>query len=67
MATGDLEVVDGTTVEPGYVYVDWSPSGDAVFISGGSEIRQLVEYRPAEGEARGIPLEVGQFYGMAAV
>jgi len=65
--TGALDVVDGTNVEPGYVYVDWSPSGDAVFISGGSDHRQLIEYRPAEGEARTIPVEVGQFYGMAAI
>lgn len=67
LETGELDVVDGATVEAGYVYVDWSPSGESVFITGGSVDRQLIEYRPAEGEARMIPVEVGDFYGMAAV
>lgn len=65
--SGALDVVDGTNVDAGYVYVDWSPSGDAAFISGGSEQRVLIEYRPAQGDARMIPVEVGQFYGIAAI
>jgi WD40 repeat protein len=65
--TGYLDVVDDTNVEPGYVYVDWSPSGESVFITGGSDERHLIEYRPSDGEARTIPVEVGDFYGMAAV
>lgn len=67
VATGELDVVNGTNVEAGYVFVEWTPSGDSVFISGGSEERQLIEYRPAEGTARAIPVEVGDFYGMAAI
>jgi hypothetical protein len=67
LETGELDVVDGTRVEAGYVYVDWSPSGESVFITGGSAERQLIEYRPAEGEVRTIPVEVGDFYGMAAI
>ena len=65
---GTMDVVDGTNVEQGHVFVDWSPSGESVFITGGARFgpRQLVEYRVDDGTARTIPVEVGDFYGMAA-
>jgi len=66
--TGDAEAVPGTVVQPYYNFVDWSPSGDSVFITGGErfEQRRLIEYRPDEGDVRVLPVEVGDFYGMAA-
>jgi hypothetical protein len=39
-----------------------------VFITGGerSERRRLIEYRPAGATVRVLPVEVGDFYDMAA-
>jgi hypothetical protein len=69
VATGEAEPVEGTSVRPYYNFVDWSASGDSVFITGGArfEHRQIIEYRPAEGTVRTLPVEVGDFYDMAAL
>jgi hypothetical protein len=67
MRTRELDIVDGTNVEAGYVFVDWSPSGDAAYIAGGQANRQLIRYDLAEDEAKAIRVDVGPFYGMAAV
>jgi signal peptidase I len=69
MASGVAEAVPETVSPRGYNFVDWSASGESVFISGGQrfEARQLIEYIPAEGSVRSLPVEVGDFYGLAAV
>jgi hypothetical protein len=67
VATGELDVVDGTNVSAGYNFVAWSADGRSVFITGGTDQREIVEYRPAEGTARQLDVEVGPFYGIAAI
>lgn len=69
VATGEAETVEGTAVQPYYNFVEWSASGDSVFITGGErfERRQIIEYRPSQGTVRTLPVEVGDFYDMAAV
>jgi hypothetical protein len=59
--------VEGSAAE-GYVYVDWAPSGEAVFISSGERFaeRSIIEYQLGAGSATRLPVEVGDFYGMAA-
>jgi hypothetical protein len=68
VATGLATTADGTTVEPGYVFVDWAASGASVFITGGQrfEPRPLIEYPLDAGTARRLDVEVGEFYDMAA-
>jgi hypothetical protein len=63
---GNATRVEGTTVE-GYVFVDWSPSGASVFISGGERFteRIIIEYQLSTDSASRLPIEVGDFYGMA--
>jgi hypothetical protein len=65
--TGASRAVPGTVVQFPYNFVDWSPSGTSVFITGGEgfQQRQVVEYRPQEGIVRVLPVRVGNFYGMA--
>ncbi len=68
--TGEAEAVQGTVVgPPAYNFVDWSTSGESVFITGGQrfEQRHIIEYRPQEGAVRTLPVEVGDFYDMAAL
>jgi hypothetical protein len=64
---GTAASVEGTAVE-GYVFVDWSPSGNTVFISSGERFaeRILIEYRLGADRATRLRVEVGDFYGMAA-
>jgi hypothetical protein len=64
---GTAMLVKGTAVE-GYVFVDWSPSGEKVFITGGDRFmeRIIIEYQVSSDTARRLPVDVGQFYGMAA-
>jgi hypothetical protein len=66
--TGDTEAIQGTVVQPPYNFVDWAASGESVFLTGGErfERRRLIEYRPAENTVRVLPMEVGDFYDMAA-
>jgi hypothetical protein len=68
LETGETEAIEGTVVHPPYNFVDWAASGESVFITGGekSERRRLIEYRPAEDSVRVLPVEVGDFYDMAA-
>jgi hypothetical protein len=58
--------VDGSTVEPPYVYVAWASGGDRVFISGGDADRQLLQYRLRDERAVRVPVKLSDFYGMAA-
>ncbi|MGZ8632019.1 MAG: hypothetical protein ACXWZF_13810 [Actinomycetota bacterium] len=66
--TGRIELVDGATVATPYVFIDWAPSGDTVFIAGGQDAdhRQLVAYRIGDPRATVVDVRVGDFYGMAA-
>jgi hypothetical protein len=69
VATGRLTLVDDATVDTGYVFIDWTPSGGSVFITGGqdAERRRVVEYRIGDVAADVIDVQVGSFYGMAVV
>jgi len=66
--SGRMRLVDGATVPTPYVFIDWAPSGDSVFITGGQHAapRQIVEYRLGEATASVVDVSVGDFYGMAA-
>jgi hypothetical protein len=62
---GTTTLVQGTAVE-GDVFVDWSPSGESVFISSGVAKRSIIEYQVGADSTRRLPVQVGAFYGMAA-
>jgi WD40 repeat protein len=64
---GTATLVQGPTLQ-GYVFVDWSPAGTTVFITGGDRFKErtIFEYRLGTAGARRLPVEVGDFYGMAA-
>jgi len=64
---GTATLVQGPTLQ-GYVFVDWSPAGTTVFITGGDRFKQrtILEYRLGTAGARRVPVEVGDFFGMAA-
>jgi hypothetical protein len=66
--TGRIDLVDGATVATPYVFIDWAPSGDTVFIAGGQDAdqRQLVAYRIGDPAATVVDVAVGDFYDMAA-
>jgi hypothetical protein len=64
---GVARTVAGSGVEPPYVYIAWASSGESVFVSGGERYdRRILEYRLGDGGAVSLPVEVGDFYGMAA-
>jgi hypothetical protein len=67
IGAGTAMGVKGTSVH-GYVYVDWSPSGQEVFITGGDlgEARTIIDYEVEAGSAKRLRVKVGDFYGMAA-
>jgi len=66
--TGRTELVAEATVPTPYVFIDWAPSGDTVFITGGQNAgrRQVLEYRIGDDAAHLLDVSVGDFYGMAA-
>jgi hypothetical protein len=67
LASGAAEAVAGSTVHPDYMFVAWSSEGDRVFLSGGpDDERHLLQYRLGEPNAIPLPVEVRDFYGMAA-
>lgn len=68
VASGGIAVVDGASVPTPYVFIDWTPAGDSVFITGGqlARHRQIVEYRVGDAAAHVLDVAVGDFYGMAA-
>lgn len=60
-------VVSGTRVRRAYVFVAWSRSGDSVFMSGGgTHRREIVEYEIGAERAQRLPVDVDDYYGMAA-
>lgn len=67
-STGRTTPVERAIVATPYVFIDWAPSGDAVFITGGQDAgrRQVVEYRVGDAAASVVEVSVGDFYGMAA-
>jgi len=64
---GTATLVQGPTLQ-GYVFVEWSPAGTTVFITGGDRFKErtIFEYRLGTASARRLPVEVGDFFGMAA-
>lgn len=67
LAHGVARRVEGSTVHPDYVFIAWSTNGNRVFLSGGPEgDRHLLQYRLGEPRAVPLPVEVRDFYGMAA-
>jgi hypothetical protein len=68
VATGEVRAVDGTRVDTPYVFVDWSPSGRSVYLTGGQiAARRIVGYVVGEPAGAAVPVRVGDFYGMAVV
>jgi len=73
LALIDLEtlqttVVPNSTVRKGYHFTAWSADGREVFLTGGDRFktREIVAYRIGDAAARRLPVEVGDFYGIAA-
>ena len=66
--SGTTKIIDGTALEGAHVFIDWSPSGEAVFMAGGNQFekRSVIEYQLGAESGRQLPVEVGDFYGMAA-
>jgi hypothetical protein len=66
--SGRITLVDGATVPTPYVFIDWAPSGESVFITGGQNAgpRQIVQYRIGDDTAHVLDVSVGDFYGVAA-
>jgi len=64
---GTATLVQGPTLQ-GYVFVDWSPAGTTVFITGGYRFkeRMIFAYRLGTAGVRRLPVKVGDFFGMAA-
>jgi hypothetical protein len=59
--------ITGAAVQQDYVFVDWSASGETVFLAGGRPgNQQIFEYRLGTASARRLPVTVGDFFGMAA-
>jgi hypothetical protein len=50
------------------VFIDWTPSGGTVYITGGQLAghRQIVEYTVGDAAAHVLDVTVGDFFGMAA-
>jgi hypothetical protein len=67
VGAGTATRITGAAVQEDYVFVDWSASGETVFIAGGRRGDQRIfEYRLGTASARRLPVKVGDFYGMAA-
>ncbi len=66
LARGVATAVEESAVEDGYVFLAWSTAGDRVFMTGGADERQLLQYRLGEPTALPLSVEVRDFYGMAA-
>jgi hypothetical protein len=59
--------IKGTAVHQDSVFVDWSASGEMVFLAGGRRGDQRIfAYRLGTAGARRLPVKVGDFFGMAA-
>jgi hypothetical protein len=59
--------ITGAAVQQDSVFVDWAASGDTAFLAGGRRGDQRIfAYRLGTASARRLPVEVGDFFGMAA-
>ena len=59
--------IKGATVQQDDAFVDWSASGEMVFLAGGRPgNQQIYAYRLSTASARRLPVTVGDFFGMAA-
>jgi hypothetical protein len=59
--------ITGAAVQQDSVFVDWSASGETVFLAGGRRGNQMIfTYRLGTASARRLPVKVGDFFGMAA-
>jgi hypothetical protein len=59
--------ITGAAVQQDYVFVDWAAAGETVFLAGGRRgDQQIFAYRLGTARARRLPVEVGDFFGMAA-
>lgn len=65
--TGQVTLVEGATVPTPYVFIDWTPSGETVFITGGQlgGHRQVIQYRIGDAAGQVLDVTVGDFYGVA--
>ena len=64
---GVARAVEVSEVEPPCVYIAWASTGESVFVSGGERYeRRTLEYRVGDERAVPVPVEAGDFYGMAA-
>jgi hypothetical protein len=69
VGAGTATRITGAAVQQdtGYVFVDWSASGETVFLAGGRRGDQKIfAYRLGTASARRLPVKVGDFFGMAA-
>jgi hypothetical protein len=67
VGTGTAKRVKGAAVQQDSVFVDWSASGETVFLAGGRPGDQrILVYRVGTASARRLPVKVGDFFGMAA-
>jgi hypothetical protein len=68
VTTGRTTLVEDAIVPTPYVFIDWTPSGGTVFITGGQlgGRRQVIEYRIGDASARVVNVSVGDFFGVAA-
>lgn len=68
VASATARLVARSRVRAGYNFAVWSRSGDEVFLTGGTWVRDrsIVAYRLNDGRARRLKVTVGAFYGAAA-
>ena len=68
LATGRIDLVNEAIVPTPYVFLDWAPSGDTVYLTGGQLAGRRPDRRILDRRCLGAVLDVsvGDFYGMAA-
>lgn len=66
VATGEIRVVPGSSVDPGYTFTAWSADGERAFLTGGERHREIVTVKSDGGRAEGIDAAVGSFYDLFA-
>jgi Tol biopolymer transport system component len=67
VGAGTATRITGAAVQQDSVIVDWSAAGETVFLAGGRRGDQKIfAYRLGTASARRLPVEVGDFFGMAA-
>jgi hypothetical protein len=67
VGAGTATRITGAAVQEDSIFVDWSASGEAVFLAGGRRGDQRIfVYRLGTASARRLSVKVGDFFGMAA-